>query len=91
MQPDFLKLSENISLLLHSYANLGKFCVMEKTGMQILSEIREALDVIHEKLAEVELQLGELEGFMDFSEAPAPVEALVPAEAPAPVEVPGRH
>ena len=41
---------------------------MRKTGLQILSEIREALDVISGKMAEVELQLAELEGFMDVEE-----------------------
>ena len=71
MQPDFLKLSENISLLLQSSANLEKFCFMRKTGLQILSEIREALDVISGKMAEVELQLAELEGFMDVEEPAA--------------------
>ena len=54
---------------------------MKKTGWQILSEIREALSVINGKIAEVELQLAELEGFMDFDEEDAPV----PAEPEAPV------
>lgn len=39
---------------------------MKKTGLQILSEIRETLSLISGKMAEVELQLAELEGFMDF-------------------------
>ena len=60
---------------------------MKKTGWQILSEIREALGVINGKIAEVELQLAELEGFMDFDEgdAPAPEE---PAPAPEPIPEP---
>ena len=65
---------------------------MKKTGWQILSEIREALSVINGKIAEVELQLAELEGFMDFDEEDAPVQAepeplvaKVQPVAPAPV------
>ncbi|MBR1576824.1 MAG: hypothetical protein IJ654_10330 [Bacteroidales bacterium] len=58
---------------------------MKKTGLQILSEIRETLGVINGKIAEVELQLAELEGFMDF-EAPAP--ELVPEPEPVPVPDP---
>ena len=54
---------------------------MKKTGLQILSEIREALSVINGKIAEVELQLAELEGFMDFDEEDVPV----PAEPEPPV------
>ncbi len=89
MQPDFLKLSENISLLLQSSANLEKFCFMRKTGLQILSEIREALDVISGKMAEVELQLAELEGFMDVEDPAAEelAEESPVAEEPA-VETP---
>ncbi len=68
---------------------------MKKTGLQILSEIREALDVINGKIAEVELQLAELEGFMDFDdaeEAPVDEPAVAPAAhpvapQPAPVQV----
>jgi hypothetical protein len=59
---------------------------MKKTGWQILSEIREALGVINGKIAEVELQLAELEGFMDFDEEAAPQSA--PAAEPAPVAEP---
>ena len=40
---------------------------MKKTGWQILSEIREALGVINGKIAEVELQLAELEGLLTVS------------------------
>jgi hypothetical protein len=65
---------------------------MKKTGWQILSEIRETLSVINGKIAEVELQLAELEGFMDFDEEEAPVQAepeppvaKVQPAAPAPV------
>lgn len=58
---------------------------MEKTGLQILSEIREALSVISGKMAEVELQLAELEGFMDFEGAEA---VPTPDPAPAPVVPP---
>ena len=54
---------------------------MKKTGLQILSEIREALGVINGKIAEVELQLAELEGFMDFEAADAP-EPEVPQPEP---------
>lgn len=67
---------------------------MEKTGLQILSEIRDALDVIHGKLAEVEIQLAELEGFMDFESEPAPVaepeppQPVAPEPAPEPVVEP---
>lgn len=63
---------------------------MKKTGLQILSEIREALDIIHGKLAEVEIQLAELEGFMDFEDEPEPVvesEPIVESE-PEPVFAP---
>ena len=58
---------------------------MKKTGWQILSEIREALGVINGKIAEVELQLAELEGFMEFDEAdePEPVAEPEPSVAPA--------
>ena len=59
---------------------------MKKTGWQILSEIRETLGVINGKIAEVELQLAELEGFMDFDEEAAPQSA--PAAEPAPVAEP---
>ena len=68
---------------------------MKKTGWQILSEIREALGVINGKIAEVELQLAELEGFMDFDEGdapapeePAPAPELIPEPAPTPVPAP---
>ena len=63
---------------------------MKKTGLQILSEIREALDVIHGKLAEVEIQLAELEGFMDFESETEPVSAPEPEPLPEqePVSVP---
>ena len=61
---------------------------MKKTGFQILSEIREALDVIHGKLAEVEIQLAELEGFMDFESEPEPVSAPEPEPLPKPELVP---
>ena len=47
---------------------------MKKTGWQILSEIRETLGVINGKIAEVELQLAELEGFMDFDEKAVPID-----------------
>ena len=58
---------------------------MKKTGLQILSEIREALDTIHGKLAEVEIQLAELEGFMDFEDEPvADSEPVAEPEPPAP-------
>ena len=61
---------------------------MKKTGWQILSEIREALGVINGKIAEVELQLAELEGFMDFDEGDAPApEEPAPAPEPEPVFV----
>ena len=61
---------------------------MKKTGLQILSEIREALDVIHGKLAEVEIQLAELEGFMDFESEPEPVSAPEPEPLPEQEPVP---
>ena len=62
---------------------------MKKTGLQILSEIREALGVINGKIAEVELQLAELEGFMDFEASePAPVAEPEPVTEPAPVVTP---
>ena len=61
---------------------------MKKTGLQILSEIREALDIIHGKLAEVEIQLAELEGFMDFEEEPAPVAGPAPVVEPEPEPLP---
>ena len=63
---------------------------MKKTGWQILSEIREALGVINGKIAEVELQLAELEGFMEFDEAdePEPVAEPEPPVAPVPAIVP---
>ena len=63
---------------------------MRKTGLQILSEIREALGVINGKIAEVELQLAELEGFMDFEAADAPEEEALsgPAAAVQPVPEP---
>ena len=63
---------------------------MKKTGWQILSEIHEALETIHGKLAEVELQLAELEGFMDFDESDDPREVAVPEPAvdPAPAAAP---
>ena len=61
---------------------------MKKTGWQILSEIREALGVINGKIAEVELQLAELEGFMDFDEGDAPVPEPEPEPVPAPAPEP---
>lgn len=61
---------------------------MKKTGLQILSEIREALDIIHGKLAEVEIQLAELEGFMDFEEEPAPAAGPAPVVEPEPEPLP---
>ena len=61
---------------------------MRKTGLQILSEIREALGVINGKIAEVELQLAELEGFMDFDEGDAPVPEPEPEPVPAPAPEP---
>lgn len=59
---------------------------MRKTGLQILAEIREAMEVINGKMAEVELQLAELEGFMDFDEAASP--ELEPEPEPEPVVEP---
>lgn len=61
---------------------------MKKTGLQILSEIREALDAIHGKLAEVEIQLAELEGFMDFEDEPEPVVESEPEPVFAPEPLP---
>ena len=57
---------------------------MRKTGWQILAEIRESLAVIEGKIAEVELQLSELEGFMEFEEDDEPVEIPEPVIAPEP-------
>ena len=61
---------------------------MKKTGLQILSEIREALDAIHGKLAEVEIQLAELEGFMDFEDEAAAESEPVAEPEPEPVSKP---
>ena len=61
---------------------------MRKTGSQILAEIREAMAVINGKMAEIELQLAELEGFMDFDEMDEPMPEPEPAPAPEPVVAP---
>ena len=59
---------------------------MKKTGLQILAEIRESLDALNGKIAEIEIQLAELEGFMDFEEEDEAEEPVAEAEPAASVE-----
>ena len=61
---------------------------MEKTGLQILAEIRETLSALNGKIAQIEFQLEELEGFMCYGELDKMASEIAPEPVHKPVVMP---